>query len=495
MTVMRVLLAIAGSIAVTLAAAAAPDKPVVNAAAVDAIFAQFNKDTMPGCAVAAFRNGETLLQRNYGMADVATKTPLTADTVFYMASVSKQFTSLAAVKLAEEGKLKLDDDIRKWLPELPGYGTPVTVRMLMNHTSGVREVLGLFALAGTQSYETLMPPEVLRMMVRQKSVNFAPGSSYTYSNGGYFLLAQVVERASGQRFDEFARQKILEPLGMNSSYFRYGQNPAGVNVAHGYVRDGAVGFAVRDTYPSFSGSGGLMSSVIDMAKYDHDFHVGHKVWTAKARDMMLTPGVLTSGKTIDAGDGLAYASGMRVGTLRGQPVVEHSGGHAAFTSNYLVLPKLGAGFVALCNLADKPAAYNQQMAEVLYPKAFSGPKTPPRIAGAKPKDTSQAVPAELITALGVGNALYRSEEIDADYRFARDGDGLAVDVFSSFMSGGRPDEFNGLRLDSADVLRGEFGTLKLERGSDNLIKGFVLEADRLEGGIKFTRVTMPAKGS
>jgi CubicO group peptidase (beta-lactamase class C family) len=495
MTVKRVLLAIAGSIAVTLAAAAAPDKPVVNAAAVDAIFAQFNKDAKPGCAVAAFRNGETLLQRNYGMADVTAKTPLTADTVFYMASVSKQFTSLAAVKLAEEGKLGLDDDIRKWLPELPGYGTPVTVRMLMNHTSGVREVLGLFALAGTQSYETLMPPEVLRMMVRQKSVNFTPGSNYTYSNGGYFLLAQIVERASGQRFDEFARQKILQPLGMSSSYFRYGSNPAGVNVAHGYVRDDAGGFAVRDTYPGFSGSGGLMSSVNDMAKYDHDFHVGHKVWTAKTREMMLSPGVLASGKTIDAGDGLAYASGLRVGTLRGQPVVEHSGGHPAFTSNYLVLPKLGAGFVALCNLADNPAVYNQQMAEVLYPKEFSGPKTPPRVPGPKPEDTRQPVPAELITALGVGSALYRSEEIDADYRFVRAGDGLAIDVFSSFMSGGRPEGFNGLRLESADVLRGDFGKLKLERGSDNLIKGFVLEAGGLAGGIKFTRVSMPAEGS
>ena len=403
----RVLLTIAGSIAITLAAAAAPDKPVVNAAAVDAIFAQFNKDTAPGCAVAAFRNGETLLQRNYGMADVTAKTPLTADTVFYMASVSKQFTSLAAVKLAEEGKLGLDDDIRKWLPELPGYGTPVTVRML--------PAVGEFS--GGQIHRSVVPN-----------------------------------------------------------------------------RDGAGGFAVRDTYPSFSGSGGLMSSVNDMARYDHDFHVGHKVWTAKAREMMLAPGVLTSGKTIDAGDGLAYASGLRVGTLRGQPVVEHSGGHPAFTSNYLVLPKLAAGFLALCNLADNPAAYNQQMAEVLYPKAFSGPKTPPRVPGPKPEDTRQPVPAELIAALGVGSALYRSEEIDADYRFVRDGDGLAIDVFSSFMSGGRPEGFNGLRLESADVLRGHFGKLKLERGSDNLIKGFVLEADRLAGGIKFTRVTMPAEG-
>lgn len=483
----RLLISVTCAILASHAAADSPNKSSFDSAAVDAVFARFDKDTTPGCAVGVFRDGNTLLQRNYGMADIATKTPLTADTVFYMASVSKQFTSLAAVKLAEDGKLGLDDDIRKWLPELPSYGTPVTIRTLMNHTSGVREVLGLFSLAGTQSYETLMPPTVLRMMVRQKSLNFAPGSRYTYSNGGYFLLAQIVERASGERFDQFARKRILEPLGMNSSYFRYGANPAGVNVAHGYVRDGA-GFEVRDTYPSFSGSGGLMSTVNDIAKYDHDFHVGHKVWTDKAREMMLAPGILSNGKPIDAGQGLAYASGLRVGTLRGQPIVEHSGGHAAFSTNYVTLPKLKAGFVALCNVADNPAADNLKVAEALYPKAFTGPKPPAQVRGPKPADTRQPVPEETLAALGVGSALYRSEEIDADYRFARDGDGVAVDVFSSFTSGGRPEGFAGLRLDSADVLRGDFGKLRLERGANNSITGFVLETGRLEGGVKFTRV-------
>ncbi|HEY5757724.1 MAG TPA: serine hydrolase domain-containing protein [Steroidobacter sp.] len=482
----RLLVSIVCTIAVSHAFASAREKNVAETAAVDEIFAPFNGDR-PGCSVGVFRNGETALLRNYGLADLATKAPLTADTVFYMASVSKQFTSLAAAKLIEDGKLGLDDDIRKWLPELPRYATPVTVRRLMNHTSGAREVLGLFSLAGTQDYEKLMPPEVLRMMVRQQGLNFTPGARYTYSNGGYFLLAQVVERASGERFDEFARKRILEPLGMKSSYFRYGNNPSGANLAHGYVRDGANGYTVRDTYPGFSGSGGLMSSVNDMAKYDHDFHVGHKIWTEKTRQIMLEPGVLTDGKLIDAGNGLSYASGLRVGTLRGQPIVEHSGGHAAFTSNYVTFPKLKASVVSICNIADDPGAYNLRVVEVLYPKAFTGtkPKSPERV---KPVDNRQPIPADTLTALGVGTALYRSEEIDADYRFVRDGDSLAVDVFSNFVSGDRPEGFSGILLDSPDVLRGEFGKLRLERGADNAITGFVLETGRLEGGVKFTRV-------
>ncbi|MBL8266525.1 serine hydrolase domain-containing protein [Steroidobacter sp.] len=482
----QVLLSIVCTMAVTSALAATRDKAAEDAAAVDKIFASFSGDR-PGCSVGVFRDGQTPIVRNYGLADLATKAPLTADTVFYMASVSKQFTSLAAATLIADGKLGIDDDIRKWLPELPRYESPVTVRRLMNHTAGVREVLGLFSLAGTQSYETLMPPEVLRMMVRQKELNFTPGSQYTYSNGGYFLLAQVVERAAGQRFDEYARKRILEPLGMTSSYFRYGDNPAGANLAHGYVRDDASGYKVRDTYPGFSGSGGLMSSVNDMAKYDRDLNVGHKVWTDKVRQIMLEPGRLSNGETFDAGDGLHYASGVRVGTLRGQELIEHSGGHAAFSSNYITFPKLKASFVSICNIADSPGKYNWEAAEALYPKAFKGAK-PKAQDRSRPADTRQSIPAETITALGVGTALYRSEELDADYRFAREGDGLAIDVFSSFTSGGRPEGFSGLRLEAPDVLRGDFGKLKLQRGANNAVTGFVLETGRLEGGVKFTRV-------
>lgn len=482
----RLLVSLVCTIAVSHAFASAREKNVAEGAAVDEIFAPFN-GARPGCSVGVFRNGETALLRNYGLADLATKAPLTADTVLYMASVSKQFTSLAAAKLIEDGRLGLDDDIRKWLPELPRYEMPLTVRRLMNHTSGAREVLGLFLLAGTQSYEALMPPEVLRMMVRQKSLNFTPGARYAYSNGGYFLLAQVVERASGERFDEFARKRILDPLGMKSSYFRHGSNPSGVNLAHGYVRDGSGGYQVRDTYPSFSGSGGLMSSVNDMAKYDHDFHIGHKIWTEKTRQIMLAPGVLSNGELIDAGSGLSYASGLRVGTLRGQPVVEHSGGHAAFTSNYVTFPKLKASVVSICNIADNPGAYNLRVVEALYPKAFSGPK-PKSEDRVKPIDNRQPIPADTLTALGVGTALYRSEEIDADYRFVRNGGSLSVEVFSNFLSGGRLEGFSGILLDSPDVLRGELGKLRLERGADNTITGFVLEASRLEGGMKFMRM-------
>jgi hypothetical protein len=153
----------------------------------------------------------------------------------------------------------------------------------------------------------------------------------------------------------------------------------------------------------------------------------------------------------------------------------------------VTFPKLKASVVSLCNIADDPASYNLRVVEALYPKAFSGPKpkAPERV---KPADNRQPIPADTLTALGVGTALYRSEELDADYRFVRDGNGLAVDVFSNFVTGERPEDLSDILLDSPDVLRGKLGTLRLERGADNTVTGFVLETGRLEGGVKFTRV-------
>lgn len=486
----RILVSLACSFA-ALQTLAAPGTPAANPAdIVDQIFAKFGSDSAPGCSVGVFQDGKILVQRNYGVADIATRAPLTGDTVFYMASVSKQFTSLAAAKLIEDGKLRLDDDIRRWIPELHDYGTPVTVAMLMHHTSGAREVLGLFSLAGTQAYETLTIPQVLRMMVRQQELNFTPGSHYTYSNGGYFLLATVVARASGMPFHEFARKRILEPMGMRNSYFRPDAAPTDAKVAHGYVRDKASGaYSVRDTYPAFSGSGGLMSTVNDFAKYDYDFHIGHQVWTDRVREIMLTPGRLNDGTLIDAGQGLSYAAGLRVGKLRGQPWVEHSGGHAAFTTNYSIQPELRSGVVALCNRADdSPAKYTLRTAEQLFPQAFSGPVVASE-RPEQPKVDTQPVPAALATALGVKSALYRSEELDADYLFEPNGDALQVRVFSDFAMGEPLEPLGGLRLQATDVLRGDSGTtLRLTRGAGDKITGFTLSMGRLEGGMKFTRI-------
>ncbi|KWV92440.1 hypothetical protein ASS64_14405 [Erythrobacter sp. AP23] len=287
-----------------------------------------------------------------GYADLEAKEPLDGDTLFYAASVSKQFTALAAAKLVEQGEISLDDDVRKYLPELPPYTAPVTVRMLMLHTSGVRDSLELVRLAGFDSAADTDKNTALQLLFRQKSTNFTPGTAYTYSNGGYLLLAEVVERVAGVPFADYAQEAILQPLGMTRSFFMNDAEPSGSNIAHGYVPVGE-GFEIRDTYPTFSGSGGLMVSINELARFEHDIAVGHKVWTPEVLKIMTTPGTFTNGEpALDERAGLVYGGGLMIGRRNGQHFVQHGGGAEGFKNMYARLPARDLAVAVFCNRGD-----------------------------------------------------------------------------------------------------------------------------------------------
>src|SRR6266851_6512726 len=171
---------------------------------VDKLFEKIDRTISPGCAVAAMRDGKILYQRGYGMADLDHNVPITADTVFHVASMSKQFTAAAIVMLAQERKLSLDDEVRKYVPELPDFGAPVTLRQLIYHTSGLRDQWELLGLAGWRySLDLITNADVLSVVARQRDLNFAPGSEFIYSNTGYTLLSEIVQRVSGQSFRRF----------------------------------------------------------------------------------------------------------------------------------------------------------------------------------------------------------------------------------------------------------------------------------------------------
>ncbi|RJF85956.1 serine hydrolase domain-containing protein [Sphingomonas cavernae] len=306
----------------------------------------------PGCAVGAFRDGKTIFTAVAGAADIASGKPINGDTLFYAASISKQFTALAAAKLVEQGKLGLDDDVRKYLPELPQYEAPVTVRMLMLHTAGIRDSLELIRLSGIESAADTDKDTALRLLFGQKSTNYASGTAYTYSNGGYLLLAEIVERVAGMPFADYARKAILQPLGMKRSFFMNDAGPTGANIAHGYVPVGD-GFEIRDTYPRFSGSGGLMITINDLARYERDLAAGHKVWTASVRKIMLTPGTLTNGRPVLVEPTkLAYGGGLLIGPRNGQNFVMHTGGAEGFRNIYARLPDRQLAVAVFCNRGD-----------------------------------------------------------------------------------------------------------------------------------------------
>src|SRR5437868_13381526 len=189
--------------------------PDTTTRVVDKVFDAWRTTDSPGCALGVSRNGHVVYERGYGMANLETGTPITPTSIFHVAAVSKQFTAMAIMLLAHDGKLSIDDDIRKYLPEIRDYGTPITIRHLLTHTSGLRDQWELIALArGRFEEDRITEADVMDIVPRQKALNFAPGAEYVYSNTGFTLLGVIVKRVSGLSLREFADSRIFRPLGM-----------------------------------------------------------------------------------------------------------------------------------------------------------------------------------------------------------------------------------------------------------------------------------------
>src|ERR1700689_1518981 len=190
------------------------------AAKVDKVFEKWNRTDSPGCAVGVYKDGQTVYEHGYGMANLNDDVPITPETVFHVASMSKQFTAASILLLAQQGKLSLDDDVHKYIPELPDFGERITLGQMMHHTSGLRDQWSLLGLAGWRySQDLITDDDVMSVLVHQTTLNFKPGEKYMYSNTGFTLLAIVVKRVSGMSFREYTTKNIFEPLGMAPTHF------------------------------------------------------------------------------------------------------------------------------------------------------------------------------------------------------------------------------------------------------------------------------------
>src|SRR5690242_20564478 len=234
---------------------------------VDGIFAKWDHHDSPGCALGVYRDGNVVYKHGYGMANLNDDVPITPSTVFHVASMSKQFTAASIVLLAQQGKLSLDDDVHKYIPELADFGAPITIRHLIHHTSGLRDQWELLELAGWRySLDLITDDDVMSVISRQKSLNFKPGSRHLYCNTGYTLLAQIVKRVSGQSLREFTLSRTFRPLGMNNTHFRDDHAEIVKNQAYGYVRDRAnSSFRLSVTNFDTVGATSLLTTVEDLA--------------------------------------------------------------------------------------------------------------------------------------------------------------------------------------------------------------------------------------
>ena len=361
----------------SVARTAAPPAPEVGAR-IDLIFAAYPSDA-PGCAVGVERAGTLLFAKGYGAADVEAMRPFTPESKVYMASVSKQVTAMAVLLLVEDGRLRLTDPVRKYIPELPAYADEVTVAQLLNHTSGIRDYFTVGVFDGFGDDHVYTEAGVLDILAKQQALNFTPGSEFLYSNSGYVLASIIVQRISGQRLDDFARARIFTPLGMTGSKFQHIHTATIADKANGYERRGDR-WQVSNSYLDVVGDGGLYSSVHDMLQWLANLdrpQVG-----AKALDLMRASAELNDGSPS------GYGMGLETSVFRGRELVQHSGALVGYRTADWWFPKERLGIVVLCNRADaRPGELAARVAAVFLPegdKPAAPAKTPDTVEDVGP---------------------------------------------------------------------------------------------------------------
>ncbi len=353
------------------------------AAAVDEVFSQWNRTDSPGCALAVASQGRAVYAKGYGLASLEHGVPIRPDTVFYSGSISKQVVAFSVALLAEQGRLSLDDEIRRYVPEVPDYGKPITLRQLLHHTSGLRDYLALWQLSGRDILDSMAPKEVLSLLSRQRSLNFDPGEEFSYSNSGYFLLALVVERVAGESLREFARRMIFQPLEMNSSHFHDDGSHVIARKAEGYATaEVAGGWEVRSMRFALVGSGGLYTTVEDLVRWDENSYQNRLgAGLPSLTRTVSQPGRLNSGKDLD------YALGLVVGTYRGHPTIRHGGALGGYRGHLLRFPDQHVSVAVLCNLSNvDPGALAERVADVLLSEVLEPkPEKPRKVTGREGK--------------------------------------------------------------------------------------------------------------
>ena len=364
-----------------------------SAKKVDALFVQWSKPDSPGCALAVIRQGQVIYQRGYGSANLDFSIPNSAKTVFNIASVSKQFTAMSIALLARQGKLSLDDDIRKYLPEFPQYQSPITIRNLIYQTSGIREYSHLMQAAGIK-FQDASEEDIFRMLTRQKDLNFKSGDEYLYSNSNYFLLAQIVKRASGKSLREFAEANIFKPLGMVNTGFHDDGSEVITNRATGYASRSDGGFSV-DTVASYHiGDGGLLTTVDDLLLWDNNFYNNKLGGGAELIQEFLAPGTLNTGAKTD------YAFGLDVETYKGLKLFGHDGVYNGFSASMIRFPEQRFSVFCLCNLMSiQSASLARQVANIYLADEFKQRETGSSNKNALPELKVVQVPEKELAAV------------------------------------------------------------------------------------------------
>src|SRR6267154_965424 len=439
--------------------------------AADKIFVDLTKEGSPGCALGVYRDGKMVYSKGYGLANLEQNVPITPQSVFDIGSPSKQ------------GKLSINDDVRKYIPELPDYGQKVTILHLLNHTSGLRDYLTLMDLAGINTDGVTTDEDALQMIFRQKALNFAPGSDWLYSNTGFFLLSVIVKHVSGKTLREFAAENIFTPLEMTHTQFREDHTSLIANRALACdAKENGVGFRLNVSYFEQTGDGAVHTSVEDLLKWDENFYggqVGGKDFLAEIQEQ----GKLNNGKVLD------YAKGLFIQDYRGLRTVSHGGSWGGYRAELLRFPEQHFSVTCLCNLGSaRPSNRAHRVADV-YLTSLMKPKEANREMPEKREKEQKTVsltPEQIRSYQGD----YWSDELGVAYRLGIADGKLKViallDATGSAHTGNLPAiAFEAAAADKFEMNEEQI-SIQFERDQQQGVKGFTLDAGRTRGMI-FTR--------
>ncbi|PHN08656.1 serine hydrolase [Flavilitoribacter nigricans] len=397
-------------------------------------------DYRPGSAVLVVKDGEVLLNKGYGLANLPHRVPVTPTTVFDLASVSKQFAGFAIAKLVVDGQIDLKDDIRKYIPELPDFGSTITIDHLVHHTSGVRDWTNTLHLAGWSFDDVISFEQILNMAYRQEKLNFTPGAEYSYSNTGYNLLAELVQRVSGLSFREWTDQHIFQPLGMTDTRFLDDHTEVVPRRASGYYRAQDGNYHASPNNLMALGSSSLFSTTTDLAYWV--MHLANPKPEMKAIvERMMQTSPLNDGKPNN------YAFGLSVGSFRTTPSVNHSGSWASFRTYLLVLPEENLSVVVLNNYSSNPGATARTIASWFVEAPEETPEEekavlpdPPQLSAAdldRYTGTYRLGPGWYVTLTRQGKQLWTQATNESNFPMTL----LAKDLFRIDAYSGRTMEF------------------------------------------------------
>ena len=440
---------------------------------VDAILESIVSPDQPGCALAAFKDGELIFAKGYGMANLDHDIPITSQTVFRIASVSKHVTAACMLLLEDEKLVDLDSDIREYIPELHNYGHKITIRHLLHHTSGLREYSSLMQMCDIEDSDNWEKEEALQMICRQRGLDFVPGERSSYCNSGYFLCSIICERVSGKTLREYADEQIFKPLKMAQTHFHDESAEVVKNRANGYSPAGKGQYLINETGLDQVGDGGIYTTV-------HDFGV----WARALTQDTWKPGLLKrmlSKFTLNDGEELDYRFGLVDSSYRGFRTLSHGGAWVGYRSQMWIIPEENRVFLCFANRSNfNPQRVIRRVSEVIAEDLFNdapqhewkdrrgrepSPPQPDFLKEWNPSDFT---------------GLYHSEELQITWRLVHRDEDLVLTDWG--------DETYPLQLTAKDQLLGKPSWLKLKTVRDAAGRLTALEfGSGVPAGIIFKR--------